>query len=234
MRKKNKVFKNTLVTALICVMSVSSAFAHSGNTDARGGHKDNKNRSGLGPYHYHCGGYPAHLHTNGVCPYSSGGSSNSSCGSSAGKSVASKSDDNSRYVRISDAKMYINGNEIPVFTCNKLGGIYVIAEDLSNYGFDVVWDGAAYTLSVVKNTAKPVNPLDMSYYRAIGNGTNLFKVNDSNPVKVIFKNQWYDIGYSPASYSCGGYMLISIDELKAFSDTWNWDSNSKSMSYTIN
>ena len=44
--------------------------AHSGRTDSRGGHKDNKNASGLGSYHYHCGGHPAHLHENGVCPYS--------------------------------------------------------------------------------------------------------------------------------------------------------------------
>lgn len=45
-------------------------FAHSGRTDSNGGHRDNKNKSGLGSYHYHCGGHPAHLHTNGVCPYS--------------------------------------------------------------------------------------------------------------------------------------------------------------------
>ena len=48
------------------------AEAHSGRTDAYGGHRDNKNKSGLGNYHYHCGGHPAHLHTNGVCPYSGG------------------------------------------------------------------------------------------------------------------------------------------------------------------
>lgn len=47
------------------------AQAHGGRTDSSGGHKDNKNASGLGSYHYHCGGYPAHLHTNGVCPYRS-------------------------------------------------------------------------------------------------------------------------------------------------------------------
>ena len=46
-----------------------SAEAHSGRTDSSGGHKDNKNKSGLGSYHYHCGGNPAHLHKNGVCPY---------------------------------------------------------------------------------------------------------------------------------------------------------------------
>lgn len=55
-----------------------STYAHSGRTDSSGGHKDNKNKSGLGSYHYHCGGYPAHLHTNGICPYSSKESSSSS------------------------------------------------------------------------------------------------------------------------------------------------------------
>lgn len=52
--------------------------AHSGRTDSHGGHHDNKNKSGLGSYHYHCGGHPAHLHTNGICPYSSNASSTSS------------------------------------------------------------------------------------------------------------------------------------------------------------
>ena len=39
-------------------------FAHSGGTDANGGHYD----SSTGEYHYHHG-YPAHQHPNGVCPY---------------------------------------------------------------------------------------------------------------------------------------------------------------------
>ena len=45
------------------------ASAHPGRTDGSGGHRDNKNASGLGSYHYHCGGYPAHLHISGYCPY---------------------------------------------------------------------------------------------------------------------------------------------------------------------
>lgn len=62
------------ICSLVCICAVilgcaTSAFAHSGRTDSNGGHKDNKNKSGLGPYHYHCGGYPAHLHTSGYCPY---------------------------------------------------------------------------------------------------------------------------------------------------------------------
>ncbi len=46
------------------------AYAHSGRTDSNGGHKDNKNKSGLGSYHYHHG-YGPHLHPGGVCPYDS-------------------------------------------------------------------------------------------------------------------------------------------------------------------
>ena len=54
---------------MICFSTIS--IAHSGRTDSNGGHRDNKNKSGLGSYHYHCDGNPAHLHTNGYCPYSS-------------------------------------------------------------------------------------------------------------------------------------------------------------------
>ena len=56
--------------ALLVILSlIFTVSAHSGRTDSSGGHKDNKNKSGLGSYHYHCGGYSAHLHTNGYCPY---------------------------------------------------------------------------------------------------------------------------------------------------------------------
>lgn len=71
--------------------NISIVEAHSGRTDKNGGHKDNKNKSGLGPYHYHCGGYPAHLHSGGACPYSGNPVSSSSSNSSTNKvAVASK------------------------------------------------------------------------------------------------------------------------------------------------
>lgn len=60
-----------LIVMLIC-MFIVPCFAHSGGTDANGGHYD----STTGKYHYHCGGNPAHQHTNGVCPYD--GDSNNS------------------------------------------------------------------------------------------------------------------------------------------------------------
>lgn len=57
-----------IIAFLLCLVLVclpASSLAHSGRTDANGGHYD----SSTGEYHYHHG-YSAHQHPNGVCPYS--------------------------------------------------------------------------------------------------------------------------------------------------------------------
>ncbi len=70
--KKTYLVKITSVLTVSAMLITSSiSFAHSGRTDSRGGHKDNSNASGLGSYHYHCGGHSPHLHNNGTCPYTS-------------------------------------------------------------------------------------------------------------------------------------------------------------------
>ena len=74
MKNKKALLTSTLIL-IICVTCIFTVFAHKGRTDGAGGHRDNNNQSGLGSYHYHCGGYPAHLHNNGVCPYTSYSSS---------------------------------------------------------------------------------------------------------------------------------------------------------------
>lgn len=85
--------------------------AHSGRTDSRGGHKDNKNKSGLGSYHYHCGGHPAHLHPNGVCPYSktptTSSKSNSSSKSSSSSTSSSSSQQSTKQSSYSDYEKYL-------------------------------------------------------------------------------------------------------------------------------
>ena len=54
-----------LIAAVLLISSVTiMAYAHSGGTDANGGHYDKS----TGEYHYHHG-YPAHKHTGGRCPY---------------------------------------------------------------------------------------------------------------------------------------------------------------------
>lgn len=64
-----KLKKIVILTILLMQVTTQSSYAHKGNTDSNGGHKDNKNVSGLGTYHYHCGGNPPHLHSNQICPY---------------------------------------------------------------------------------------------------------------------------------------------------------------------
>lgn len=77
--RKNKTKIISIFITVISIISIGiNTYAHSGRTDSNGGHRDNKNKSGLGSYHYHCGGYPAHLHSNGKCPYSSSSSSDKS------------------------------------------------------------------------------------------------------------------------------------------------------------
>lgn len=63
------MFKKTkqivLVTfCVIFIFGLCTVFAHSGDTDAYGGHWNHS----TGEYHYHHG-YPEHQHKNGVCPY---------------------------------------------------------------------------------------------------------------------------------------------------------------------
>ena len=81
--KNKKLLLTILLLFIIVGIFIFNALAHSGNTDANGGHRDNNNKSGLGSYHYHCGGNPPHLHTNGVCPYKSGGTSSGTGSSSS-------------------------------------------------------------------------------------------------------------------------------------------------------
>ena len=95
--RENKKKSILVLLVFLTIISIGvSSYAHSGRTDSSGGHRDNKNKSGLGSYHYHCGGHPAHLHKNGVCPYSSSASSNkkkstsSSKENTRSKSVSSK------------------------------------------------------------------------------------------------------------------------------------------------
>ena len=85
---KKKITKTIIALLIAMPLTTQLTFAHSGRTDSNGGHRDNKNVSGLGYYHYHCGGNPAHLHDSGVCPYS--GTSSSSSSSSNNSSTSSQ------------------------------------------------------------------------------------------------------------------------------------------------
>ena len=73
-----RVIASLCLVAVLLVLALPIA-AHSGRTDAAGGHYDHSN----GTYHYHHG-MSAHQHPGGVCPYTPNalnGSNNSSSSS---------------------------------------------------------------------------------------------------------------------------------------------------------
>ena len=65
-----------LIALLLLILLISLAAAHSGRTDASGGHWDRS----TGEYHYHHG-YSAHQHIDGTCPYDFDDQTNSASGS---------------------------------------------------------------------------------------------------------------------------------------------------------
>lgn len=93
-RSKGVVRFISICVFLILIIMCNITFAHSGRTDSNGGHRDNKNKSGLGSYHYHCGGHPAHLHANGVCPYSNNSTTSTNKGNTLNSSATNTNKDN--------------------------------------------------------------------------------------------------------------------------------------------
>ena len=104
------------IAVLVCfcmLVPANGLSAHSGRTDSMGGHHDYQNVSGLGSYHYHCGGLPAHLHENGVCPYDS----SSQVSSSTTKKV-------SKYYCVATVKKVQKKLNKLGYRCGKADGYY--------------------------------------------------------------------------------------------------------------
>ena len=147
--------KRVSIILLITMIIPVTLFAHSGRTDSRGGHKDNKNKSGLGSYHYHCGGYPAHLHSDGVCPYKSTGTS-STPNKITNKSSNTKSSTTSvkktlpKYIE-KETAFVINGETVKISTINvnstNLVELKVLCEKL---GIGITYDSVTQSIKCIK------------------------------------------------------------------------------------
>lgn len=141
----------SLVVTMLLLATVPT-LAHSGRTDSSGGHRDNKNASGLGPYHYHCGGHPAHLHPNGVCPYKN----------STTKNVTTTKKVAVPQAIIPNFSVKINGTEIntttaqyPVLSFNQITYI-PLTSDFLNY-LDISYDWASEQGITVNRKAQVEN-----------------------------------------------------------------------------
>ncbi len=196
-----KKILNTMCIVFVAVIIFSSTvLAHSGRTDSQGGHRDNKNVSGLGYYHYHHG-YSAHLHVNGICPYET-------------KSYDLYDDKQTRKTEISDIKAYINGSFIPSF--NYEGSTYIIAEDLCDYGFDVEWDESKRSLNIRKNAQKPEPVLESE------NSAETYEIIDSDISTYVFDENSQEY-FSVDSYNISGQTIIQISSMGSVV----WDSRER-------
>lgn len=171
--RKLELRKKILVLLLVFGLLFSSVcFAHSGKTDSSGGHKDNKNASGLGSYHYHCGGYPAHLHTGGVCPYTGGGSTSSSSTSSSSSSSSTTTktvQKNVTSIKVSDTSVELKVGESFEVTAEALPST---AEDKT-----LTWESNDETIAIV----------DSGEITGIADGNAIITVESVNGVKKTIK-----------------------------------------------
>ena len=118
------------------IIPVTTVEAHSGRTDSRGGHKDNKNKSGLGSYHYHCGGNPPHLHTDGICPYANGTTSSSSSPSGSSGSSSSTSTANANSISNSSSSNINSGSNSTNNNNNTVTKITISDTSYDNVAFN--------------------------------------------------------------------------------------------------
>ena len=196
MKKHRTKIVSILIIALAIISIGLTTYGHSGRTDANGGHRDNQNKSGLGSYHYHCGGHPAHLHTNGVCPYSSKASSkNKSTSSSTTKkkkststnTSTSKSKTKSTSVTVKGIKINEDTEDFENF---EVGNSKVLSVDITPSNATdkkVKWTSSDEDIAEVTSSGKVIakNPGIVTITAASDNGkTSTIKINVSEPTKL--------------------------------------------------
>lgn len=149
--------KLAAIILLVSMLTSPTAYAHSGVTDADGGHYDYNHESALGIYHYHHG-YNAHTHSNGICPYE---------GTVWPTTVM--------YARIADFPIILSGIEVnnslqqyPILSYNYITYIPMTYNMAQALGLETKWDGKALWINqkgdaVYKSDAQGNNILGQRY-----------------------------------------------------------------------
>ena len=178
---KGDIYEKKIITILLIILSIIligvNAYAHSGRTDSSGGHKDNNNKSGLGSYHYHCGGHPAHLHTNGVCPYSSSSSASRSSTSSSSSSSTKTTSTVPTTIAVTDIKINENVTNMEEGENKKLTTI-ITPDNATDK--NITWKSSDESIATVSTTgevtAKKYGTVDITATSTNGK-TSTIKIN---------------------------------------------------------
>ena len=114
------------------------------------------------------------------------------------------------YAKFTDISAYIN--HYPITSYNMNGYTAIVAEDLVDYGFKVVWDGDARALFISRdNTAKRINPSKTVYQYASVAGQNSFAYLETDITAYV--NQ-----IPVESFNIDGKTCIYIDSLASCGD----------------
>lgn len=156
-KRKFKILKLVILAIVILLSFQITMLAHSGRTDANGGHNNNKNKSGLGSYHYHCGGYPAHLHTNGVCLYKSSSSttsSNSNTSKSTKSSTTSSESTTQENKTIAVTSVQINNKEKNTLKISEILELKANIEPSNASNKTIVWTSSNTNIATINSNGK--------------------------------------------------------------------------------
>lgn len=114
------------------------------------------------------------------------------------------------YAKYTDIAAYIN--HYPIASYNINGYTAIVAEDLQNYGFNVVWDGEARTLSVTRNEeATEIVPYGNIYRYSALAGTDSIPYIQTD-IKTYVNGSFVD------GFNIDGKTCIYIDSLAPYGE----------------
>lgn len=121
-----------------------------------------------------------------------------------------------------DIVVYINNYAVPSYAVN--GTSVIVAEDLKNFGFDVIWDGGIRTLVLRRNQNPQPTPMFVSKGYTTGTKyTNILATDIS-----VLAN-----GERLTSYAMNGYTMIPVEELAMYGEVI-WDPDQRALKLWLN
>ncbi len=105
-----------------------------------------------------------------------------------------------------DIVTYINHYAVPTYVVNDR--VVVIAEDLRNFGFSVIWDGTQRTLTIYRDTY--INVVKMMNVTKAGQPSTKYRDVLETDIRV------YAGGRQITSYNINGMTMIPLEELTMF------------------
>lgn len=136
-----------------------------------------------------------------------------------------------RYIYTTDARVYINGSEIPCFYTKKNGGTTVIiAEDLHAYGYDVKYVDSEKTVYITHNPSKPHRPIPMEYYHSFAPMKQFMQYREPSSVRVVIRKGDAEITVEN-TLMMNGYMAIPANTLQSLASGYEQNSNIINITY---